>query len=156
MAKNTTQAQAETPRAPTFDLNDPTLQAIIAQAVAAAVAKRDAQQASSAKADSSAKMEALTLKAFRKAGFEDIKPRENVLTYGKWIEAGRKVKEGEKSVKVKNLRLFHISQTEPITAKEKAAILAAKAAKATPAKPASTQAAPTAKPAKGHQPQAAA
>lgn len=136
MAKNTTQAQAETPRAPTFDLNDPTLQAIIAQAVAAAVAKRDAQQASSAKADSSAKMEALTLKAFRKAGFDDIKPRENILTYGKWIEAGRKVKEGEKSVKVKNLRLFHVTQTNPITAKEKAAILAEKASRAAKAAPA--------------------
>lgn len=153
MAKNTTQAQAEAPRVPTFDLNDPTLQAIIAQAVAAAVAQRDAQQASSTKADSSAKMEALTLKAFKKAGFTDVQPRVNTLTYNKWLEQGRIVKEGEKAIKAKNLRLFHVSQTRPVTPKDKAALAekaAAKEAKANPAKPAVT-------PAKGkHAPQPSA
>lgn len=120
MAKNT-QPIAN----PSVTLTQEALKALLAQVRAEALAERDA----TAKADTSAQMEKLTIRAFTKAGFTDIKPRENVLTYNKWIEQGRKVKEGEKSIKVKNLRLFHLSQTEPITAKAKATLLAEREAR---------------------------
>ena len=55
------------------------------------------------------------IKVFEKAGFKDVKPRVNVLTYNKWIEKGRKVKKGEKSHRVNGFSLFHEAQTEPLT-----------------------------------------
>lgn len=77
-----------------------------------------------------AALDAATVVAFTKAGYKDVQPRVNVLTYGKpadgdkpatgWIAKGRRVKPGEKSVKVKapgmhsGIPLFHISQTEEI------------------------------------------
>ena len=78
-----------------------------------------------------AALDAATVVAFTKAGYKDIQPRVNVLTYGKaadgdkpatgWLAQGRKVKAGEKSVHVKapgmkgkGIPLFHIMQTEEI------------------------------------------
>ncbi len=78
-----------------------------------------------------AALDAATVVAFTKAGYKDIQPRVNVLTYGKaadgdkpatgWLAQGRKVKAGEKSVHVKapgmrgkGIPLFHVSQTEEI------------------------------------------
>jgi N-terminal domain of anti-restriction factor ArdC len=72
----------------------------------------------------------LCIKAFQKKGYKDVKPRENVLTYNLWVKAGRKVKEGEHAIRVANLRLFHVSQTEPMAAKERTAFLAKLDAKA--------------------------
>jgi hypothetical protein len=74
-------------------------------------------------------MNALTVKAFRRAGYDDVQPRVNVKTYGLWAEAGRKVKEGEKSIKVKSLRLFHINQTEALSKQEPAKHLAEREAR---------------------------
>lgn len=79
-----------------------------------------------------AALDAATIVAFTKAGYKDVQPRVNVLTYGKaadgdkpatgWLAQGRKVKPGEKSVHVKapgmrgrGIPLFHVSQTEEIT-----------------------------------------
>lgn len=56
------------------------------------------------------------VKAFAERGFKDVKPRENVLTYGKWAEKGRLVKRGEKAVRVGPFNLFHFDQTEPAPA----------------------------------------
>jgi hypothetical protein len=95
------------------------LQAVIA----AAIKEHEAAK----KGNTSDDMDKACIRAFARNGMKGVKPRVDVLTYGKWIAAGRKVKEGEKSVKVKNLRLFHVSQTEAITEKEKQDILAAKA-----------------------------
>lgn len=77
-----------------------------------------------------AALDAATVLAFSKAGYGTVTPRVDVLTYGKpangdkpatgWIAKGRKVKAGEKAVKVKapgmhsGIPLFHISQTEEI------------------------------------------
>lgn len=61
-----------------------------------------------------AKNDAEAVKAFAERGIKDVKPRENVLTYNKWIEKGRIVKRGEKSVQIGPFRLFHESQTEPV------------------------------------------
>jgi hypothetical protein len=127
---NTTNAQAESSRAPTFDLNDPVLQQIIAQAVAAAMTQKQSQE----RANDTAKTDTALVKAFEKAGYKNItlfdrtkllsqQPDVTVLTYNKWIELGRKVKPGEKSLKVRgyHLRLFHKSQTEIMAAEERKA-----------------------------------
>jgi hypothetical protein len=60
--------------------------------------------------DRSVQNEILAIKAVRKAGYGTIEPHADALTHNKWIEQGFQVKLGEKSVKVKNLRLFHKSQ----------------------------------------------
>ena len=63
------------------------------------------------------------VRVFSKAGYEDVQPRVNVLTYGKvkpdgsvtgWLGKGRKVRAGEKAQEVGPFRLFHIDQTDPI------------------------------------------
>lgn len=59
-----------------------------------------------------ARNDAEAVTAFAARGFQDVKPRENVLTYKKWFEKGRLVKKGEKAVRVGPFNLFHISQTE--------------------------------------------
>ena len=65
------------------------------------------------------------VEAFTKAGFKDVQPRVNVLTYGKikadgtktgWLAQGRKVKKGEKAIRVGPFALFHESQTEVLAA----------------------------------------
>lgn len=61
-----------------------------------------------------AQNDAKCIAAFAKAGITDVKPRVNVLTYNKWVEQGRMVRKGEKSVKVGPFALFHESQTDAI------------------------------------------
>lgn len=62
------------------------------------------------------KLDLQTVAAFEKLGYKNVKPRENVRTFNKWIENGRRVKKGEKSVKCGTWPLFHESQTEPLRA----------------------------------------
>jgi hypothetical protein len=52
--------------------------------------------------------------AFKAKGYKDVQPRVNVMTYDKWIENGRRVRKGEKSVKCGSWPLFHLEQTDPI------------------------------------------
>jgi hypothetical protein len=122
MANRNTQVPAANPP---VTLTHEALQQVIAQAVA----EHEANKPQKAKSDTSTDMEKAAIRAFTKKGFKDVQPRVNTLTYAKWIEAGRRVKEGEKSIKVKNLRLFHISQTEPISKAEQTEYLAKRAAK---------------------------
>jgi len=96
------------------------LQAVIAQAIA----EHEAAKAAQAKSDTSADMEKLTVRAFARAGYKSATPRVDTRTYNLWLAEGRRVKEGEKSVRVKSLRLFHRDQTEEMTAAEKKAALA--------------------------------
>ncbi len=104
---------------------------VVAKIVAAEVAKALAAQqadrqetavkaAKDGKSERSIQNEVLAVRAFKKAGFKDAVPHKTVMTYNRWLANGRKVREGEKSIKVKNLRLFHISQTDVISAAEKA------------------------------------
>lgn len=58
------------------------------------------------------KNNALVVEAFTKAGYADVQPRVNVLTYDKWLEKGRRVRKGEKSIRVGNFALFHLDQTD--------------------------------------------
>jgi len=74
------------------------------------------------KTDKSAANDALCIKLFRKAGFQNVVPHVNVKTFNLWLrEDGRRPIEGSKSIKVNNLRLFHVTQTREITAAEKKA-----------------------------------
>jgi len=108
-----------------------TLSQMIAQAVAQAMAnaKLDRKDAAIAaakdgKSERSIKNEILAARAFKKAGFGEVKPHDDVKTYNRWIAAGFKVKPGEHAVKVKNLRLFHRSQVVEISGEEKASEVA--------------------------------
>jgi hypothetical protein len=64
--------------------------------------------------------DSLTVKAFARAGYGQVKPRIDVKTYNLWLADGYRVKQGEKSTPVKQLRLFHISQCDQMPAKEAA------------------------------------
>jgi|ERR1700730_3839650 len=92
----------------------------------AAMAEQQAAKPANGKSDVSTKNELQTIRVFKKAGFKDIQPRVNVLTFNKWLELGRRPAEGSKSLKVANLRLFHISQTRPLSSEEKAGLQAEK------------------------------
>jgi hypothetical protein len=137
MARTT---KTTTPEAATNAANPPVtfsaeeLQRVIAQATAAAVAEATASlraemqaalaaktPAVSGKGDRSIENEIAVVKAFKKAGFGNVKPHEDVRTFNRWLAAGYRPMEGSKSLKVKNLRLFHKSQCRPITAEEKKA-----------------------------------
>lgn len=111
----------------TISLTPETLQQAIATAVAAALAAKATKKAKGAKkgrqplteeqkAANRLKVEAETVKAFKAAGYKDVQPRVTVMTYNRWIENGRRVKKGEKSVKCGSFPLFHLDQTEPIRA----------------------------------------
>ena len=81
------------------------------------------------KTERQVELEKLTVSAFKRKGLkaDQIKPRVNILTFGKWVEKGFVVKEGEKAVKVKNLRLFHETQVRPITDEDRAKFAARQA-----------------------------
>jgi hypothetical protein len=116
MAKRPTTTETPEVRPATFDLNDPALQAIIAQAVAVAMAAKEAEKP--AKGDSSAKNEMACIKAFKKKFNIIVKPKVDVLTFNLWVAQGLRPKEGEHATKVANLRLFHKSQCRPLTKAE--------------------------------------
>ena len=93
------------------------LQAAPAQAVAEALAAKSkakpvANTLVDGKTEQQLKDDIMVVKAFKRAGFNDAKPRENVMTYNKWAASGFKVKTGERAIKVRQFRLFHKSQVE--------------------------------------------
>lgn len=73
------------------------------------------------KTDRSLRNQIDTVKAFKKAGFGNVTPHVDVLTFNKWMAQGLRPIPGSKSLRVANLRLFHRSQCEPVTAEQKAA-----------------------------------
>ena len=54
----------------------------------------------------------MVVKAFKRAGFGEVTPRQDVMTYNKWLASGHKVKPGERATRVKQFRLFHKTQVE--------------------------------------------
>jgi hypothetical protein len=100
------------------------LAAMLAQAVAAALASKPKKAkgektarkplTEEQKAERRSKVDEQTLVAFKAKGYKDVQPRVNVMTYDKWIENGRRVRKGEKSVKCGSWPLFHLEQTDPI------------------------------------------
>jgi hypothetical protein len=122
------------------------LKAVLDQAVAEAVAAALGNAAANGsvpratildgRTEASLKLDILVVKAFKRAGYGEVTPRQDVMTYNKWLSQGFRVKPGEKATKVKQFRLFHKSQVEFIGEPSKAVMQAeADAAKAaTPAK----------------------
>jgi hypothetical protein len=105
-------AKTATQPAPTFTLEQ------MEEYVRQAVERIPAVKAAASKADGTAKMEELTVRAFKRAGYDNIEPRKNILTYRRWLAEGRIVIEGQKAVRVKSLALFHVSQTRPMVAED--------------------------------------
>ena len=58
------------------------------------------------KTEASLKIDILVCKAFKRAGFGDVTPRQDVMTYNKWLASGHKVKPGERATKVRQFRLI--------------------------------------------------
>ena len=73
------------------------------------------------KSERSIQNELQTIRAFAKAGFKDNRPHETIKTFNRWMAEGLRPMPGSKSLKVGNLRLFHKSQCQAVTAAEKAA-----------------------------------
>lgn len=61
---------------------------------------------------------ALCIAAFEAKGFDDVQPKVNVKTYKSWLAEGRKVVPGQKGTKVGPFTLFHVKQTEKVTASD--------------------------------------
>jgi len=122
------------------------LQQVIAEAVAQALAAREAKVPANklvdGKTEQQLRTEVAVCRAFKKAGYGEVKPREDVRTYKRWLAEGWKVKTGERATRVKQFRLFHRSQVEFVGLPSKAdqqaeaeAAVASHAAGAAPAKP---------------------
>jgi hypothetical protein len=119
-------AQTE-PRQPTFSpealaalINEVTAsRKLMAEAMAEIAELKSAKTpAANGKSSKSAENEAKTIKAFAKAGFGKVAPRVDVKTFNLWKADGLRPKEGTRSIKINNLRLFHRSQLRPMTAAE--------------------------------------
>jgi hypothetical protein len=119
-AENTTQDQ------PTFD--PALLQGMIDQAVERILATKAQEQ----KAERSDTVHKAIIRAFEKAGYRDVilydssktlpeQPNVSILTFQKWFELGRRVKEGERALRIRgsNLRLYHRDQTRIATPAER-------------------------------------
>jgi hypothetical protein len=116
------------------------LKEIIDQAVKEALAAREIQENSKAKADTRSKI----VSAFVKAGFKNPIPFDpskplsaqtdvNVLTYWKWeLDMGTKVKTGQKALRIKgyHVPLFHFDQAEVMSPAERKEYFARQQAKA--------------------------
>lgn len=93
-----------------------TLAAALVKAMATMQAQPSKKASKPAKAPKPTKDEFLTalVKACEKRGYKDPQPNVNVLTYDRWLEKGRRVRKGEKSVVVNGRKsaLFHIEQTQ--------------------------------------------
>ena len=113
---------------PSVSLTKEQLSALIAEAVALALGEvKAAKQVAgpnglNAKSERSIKNEIAVVKAFKKAGFGNVTPHVDVMTFNRWVANGMRPIEGSKSLKVKNLRLFHKTQCRNFTLEEKAAL----------------------------------
>ena len=117
------------------------LKAVLDAAIAEALAARDAKPVPAnklvdGKTENQLRIDIMVVNAFKKAGYGDVKPREDVMTYNKWLASGHKVRTGERATKVKQFRLFHKSQVEYVgippkeSAPSEAEVTAVKEAKA--------------------------
>ena len=116
---------------PAPSLTPEALKKLIAEVIAETTAKVRAEVKAEMQAkpasDQSAKNLLKTVAAFKKKGFGTVVPHQDVKTFNRWISEGLRPREGEKSIAVSNLRLFHRSQCRPLS-KDEAAAFKAKAA----------------------------
>jgi uncharacterized protein (DUF4415 family) len=130
MARKTTETP-ETPKARDVTFSPEALQQVIAEATQRAVdeatasLKAEMQAALAAKpsalngkSEQSIKNEIAVVKKFKAAGFGNVTPRVDVMTFNRWMAQGFRPVEGSKSLKIRNLRLFHKSQVRKLTAEE--------------------------------------
>ena len=91
------------------------LNEMVAQAVAAAMAAqvKAAPVTDNGANPALAKRHASILAGFKRKGYKDAKLFTDIKPYKKWLEEGRQVRKGEKSVR----GLFHVKQTDPIAKK---------------------------------------
>jgi hypothetical protein len=82
-------------------------------------AEKPAKMAIAGKSEQSIKNEIATVRAFKRAGFGTVIPRVDVFTFNLWAAKGFRPKEGSKSVKVGNLRLFCKAQVRQLTPEER-------------------------------------
>lgn len=113
-------------------LDQDQLNTLIAQAVTAALGQASVKSTSSDRTERQVRTDTAIVRAFKKLGYKDSQIKlidrldpasektATILTYNRWIAQGRKVKTGERAVKVKNLRFFHKDQTEALSAEDKA------------------------------------
>jgi hypothetical protein len=118
------------------------LQEVIAQAVAMALEANNTKhqelfdaalagriiEPKGNKTERSLKNEIAVVKAFEKAGFGVVTPHVDVMTFNRWMAKGYRPMEGSKSLKIRNLRLFHKTQVRSITPEERAELEAQSAA----------------------------
>jgi hypothetical protein len=120
----------ELPASPAVTLTPEALQQLLGEAVskakaellAAIEAEKRTKVQTAGKSEQSIKNEIQTVRAFKRVGISDAKPHVNVFTFNKWASQGFRPKEGSKSVRVANLRLFHVSQVRKLTAEERKAL----------------------------------
>lgn len=76
----------------------------------------DEQKATNAKAN-----EAAAEAAFAKAGYKDNRARETIRTFDGWLTVGRRVKKGQKGLKIRKggYALFHKDQTDSVVSETK-------------------------------------
>jgi len=110
-------------RAELAELKEQMIEANKAKMDTFAKAAKPATMAIAGKTDKAIANEILTVKLFKKAGFQNVVPHVNVKTFNLWMKENpaRRPIEGSKSIKVNNLRLFHVTQTREVTAAEKKA-----------------------------------
>ena len=99
-------------RKPTFDINDPEFQKILAEMVAKTMAAEKEAAQAAVKTEKTTGIDAKVLKAFKAKGYKDLVLFDRtktlaeqgstvtVLTFGKWMDLGRRPKEGEHSLKI--------------------------------------------------------
>jgi hypothetical protein len=122
--------QEMTNMAKTISMTQEELSKLIAEGVAQAMAAEREKVAAEAAArpkgrsEQSLRNEDACIRAFARAGFGNVTPHVDVLTFNKWLDQGYRVKKGEQSVAVKSLRLFHKSQVEKVSAEELAQLRA--------------------------------
>src|SRR5436309_3533634 len=99
-----TDTTTKTPKARPVSFSPEELQRVIAEAVAAATAQAKAEfaealaakpsAASNGKSQASMQNEIAVVKAFKKAGFGNVTPHEDVRTFNRWLSAGYRPVEG--------------------------------------------------------------
>jgi len=142
MARKTIETETSANQTREVSFTPEALQAVIAQAVAMALEANNAKhqalfdaaldgkivQPKGNKTERSLKNEIAVVKAFKKAGFGVVTPHVDVMTFSRWMAKGYRPMEGSKSLKIRNLRLFHKTQVRSITPEERTELEAQSAA----------------------------
>ena len=106
-----------TPEALAALLNE--VSALRAQVASATEAAAPARMSVAGKSEQSIKNEMLVIQAFKRAGYGNVVPHKDVMTFNRWVSQGFRPIVGTKSLKINNLRLFHKTQVRALTPEER-------------------------------------